>query len=135
MKLLRDSTIPPDVAAVLASAARLDITEFELFRLAWSRWYGYEPQERVVERSFVPYMFAEVVPPWVRHFTREVMRAEPLDPSAFGVRRPAGSPEQIRRGVGHAMAITIAVTGLFAAAEFAARLMPFAGSCMFPPCY
>lgn len=81
-----------DPQIIMATAGLLRIREFDLFRLAWCRWRGEQPDERALEKVFVAYMFRQCVPPWVRHFCREVLARERdgrLDPRDFGVERVA----------------------------------------------
>lgn len=86
---------------VMDAAAVLGVREFELFRLAWHRWWGGEPDEKTLERPFVAYMFHQVAPPWVRHFCREVLVQEKeghLDPADFGVDQVARHEPPARLG-------------------------------------
>lgn len=86
----RNSTPARDGRAVGAAAEALSIREFDLFHLAYARWWGREPEPAWIEKVFVAYMFHQVVPPWVRHFAREVMqrkRAGTLDAEALGAAR------------------------------------------------
>jgi hypothetical protein len=81
-----------DVRQVLDAAAILHLREYDLFRLAWWRWFGRDADDKTLERRFVAYMFHQVVPLWVRQFCREVLtqeREHRLDPRAFGVDRVA----------------------------------------------
>jgi hypothetical protein len=74
---------------VLDAAFLLRIGEFDLFRLAFRRWFGREADEKALEKVFVNYLFARKVPPWVRHFCRQVVadaQAGRLDCDAFGAR-------------------------------------------------
>ena len=82
--------MPPDVRDVVAAAYALRISEFDLFRLAYRRWHGREAAEKGLERVFVAYMFRCAVPPWVRHFCRQVLaeaREGRLERDAFGAGR------------------------------------------------
>ena len=90
-----------DQRQVMDAAAVLGVREFELFRLAWRRWWDGEPDEKALERFFVAYMFQQVAPPWVRHFCREVLAretAEYLDPADFGVDPVARREPPVRFG-------------------------------------
>lgn len=78
---------PPDVQAVLDASYHLRVGEFDLFRLAFRRWFGQEADEKALEKVFVAYLFARRVPLWVRHFCRQVLadaRSGRLDREAFG---------------------------------------------------
>ena len=79
---------PPDCGAVVKAAEALGIREYDFFRLAFRRWNGREAEEKEFERTFVAYMFHQIVPAWVRHFSREVLQLQEtgtLDPRAFGI--------------------------------------------------
>lgn len=83
----RDASLLEDARLVPDAAAALGVREFDLFRLAYRRWYGRDADEKRLERYFAPYMFHQVAPPWVRHMCREVLaRAAQgrLDPDDFG---------------------------------------------------
>lgn len=79
-----------DVRQVLDVAALLHLREYDLFRLAWRRWFGRDADDKTLEPRFVAYMFHQIVPLWVRQFCRDVLaqeREHRLDPRAFGVDR------------------------------------------------
>ena len=87
---------------VLEAAAALEVKEFDLFALAHRWWFGRGADARVLERVFAAYMFAGAVPPWARHYAREILRelrsAAP-DLTRFGLERPRASahpPRQAR---------------------------------------
>lgn len=86
----RDRTGVQDGRAVTTAAEALHIREYDLFRLAFARWWGREPDPAWIEKVFVAYMFHQSVPPWVRHFARDVLhreRAGTLDAEALGAAR------------------------------------------------
>ena len=64
-----------DAQAVLWSAEILEKSEFELFEAAYQAWYRETPEVARLERIFADYMFDEVVPFWVRQFTRSTLEA------------------------------------------------------------
>jgi hypothetical protein len=72
----------------------LQISEFNFFRLAYSQWFGREIPVSRLEHIFAEYVFKEIVPYWVRHLSRRVMKKLDqgiLDPSEFHVILPKGS--------------------------------------------
>ncbi len=86
-----EKSIPLDVRSVLDTAAMLQVTEFNLFRIAYRRWHGCDASERSIEKFFVPYMFRSIVPYWVRQLCRHVLQADAegtLDPAEFGITAP-----------------------------------------------
>jgi hypothetical protein len=100
-----------DLRLVMEAAGLLHIREFDLFRLAWRRWSGNAPNEKALERYFVAYMFRQTLPPWVRHFCREVLAQEAaghLDPTAFGVQ--CAARREAPESIGHLfLGVTLAV--------------------------
>lgn len=128
----------PDIRSVMEAAALLDITEWDLFHLAYRRWHGRRADDALIEPIFVAYMFDKVVPLWVRHFSRLVerldMRGE-LDANQLGVRYLPRSRHMVSRGMRYAVAIGLVVTALMVLAEFAAQFLRLSERCMFPPCY
>ncbi len=104
-----------DVEQVIVCAQLLQLSEFRFFRLAYAEWYDREISDRRLEPIFTRYAFKEVVPPWVRHFARRILAlydAGTLDPDAFDIERPKGSPELRSAGIGYAVILAI-VTTLF----------------------
>ncbi len=86
-----EKSIPLDVRNVLDTAAMLQVTEFNLFRIAYRHWHGCDAPERSIEKFFVPYMFRSIVPYWVRQLCRHVLQADAegiLDPAEFGIAAP-----------------------------------------------
>jgi hypothetical protein len=128
---------PADVWAVLRASALLGISEFRLFHIAYRFWYGHEADEDQIERYFVPYMFRDMVPPWVRHFTNRVQtmdRDGTLDPSAFGIRPRQATKADVQRGRLYAMYLVSALAVLYILAELSANAL-WLQQCYLPPCY
>ncbi len=132
------TTYGPISGACSNAAARLDITEYELFHLAYLRWHGAPADEATLESHFVGYMFREQVPPWVRHFSRLVERldgAGKLDRYELGIERLPRTRQSVSRGARYGVTIGLVLTALIVLAEVAAELAGLADRCMFPPCY
>jgi hypothetical protein len=130
--------MPDDVADVLEAAALLEVTEFQLFRIAYQRWFGAEIGDDGLERHYLPYMFKGQVPAWVRHFAREVIEqadAEALDPRAYGVRPRQLTMDMYNRGLRACLWIAVIFGTLMTGAATVAEFMPWYQSCYFPPCY
>lgn len=133
-----DEKLDPDVRCVLDAAAMLDITEYELFHLAYLRWHGERAGEGTLEPFFVAYMFDDIVPPWVRDFARLVQRlyrAGRLDRTALGVRNLPRTREMVSRGMRYGVAIGLVLAALIVVAQATAHLLDLGERCMFPPCY
>ena len=64
-----------DTQTVLWSAEILEKSEFEVFEMAYQAWYRETPEVTRLERIFADYMFDELVPFWVRQFTRTTLEA------------------------------------------------------------
>jgi hypothetical protein len=127
-----------DVADVLEAAALLEVTEFQLFHLAYRRWYGTEIGDDGLERYYLPYMFHSRVPPWVRALAREVIAAadaDGLDPKTYGVLPRPVSMDMYNRGLRYFLWITVIMGTLLTGAATVAELVPWYQSCYFPPCY
>jgi len=138
MKLRLDKEIPADALAVANAAALLDITEFELFRLAHRDWFGRAATDRTIEGYFIPFMFRGVVPYWVRNFVRLVLRLDDegdLDREQLGVRRQRWSRSMARRGELYLLIIVAVLVLLFFAANDPAVLANLPKGCLLPPCY
>ena len=92
------------------AAALLDVTEFDLFRLAYRWRFGHLPAEAVLENAFAAYMLRGSVPPWVTALCRETIERQhrgTLDAEAMGAGRFRDRPARPRHGllwVGAAMA-------------------------------
>ncbi len=132
-----EQEIPADCLEVLAVSSVLATSEFELFRLAYASWYGHEGDEKTIEKHFVPYMFRDQVPFWVRAFTRRVLRLQRqgrLDPSALGVEPDPAEEADPSKGLLYAFSIGLALVSLWMFAVAAAPLLGVEG-CWFPPCY
>ncbi len=59
---------------ILEAAALLEVKEFDLFARAHRWWFGRRLDRERLERVFAAYMFRGVVPPWARHYAREILR-------------------------------------------------------------
>ena len=132
-----DENMPPDVQEVLDTSAVLEITEFEVFRIAHREWFGREAEDAEIETYFTRYMFREQVPFWGRHFTHhvtELAQRGALDPEQFGIRPRRYSSTMAARGVRYLIIIVLVVTTLVIVAQITARVWR-GGACFFPPCY
>jgi len=72
----------------------LQISEFQFFRIAYSHWFGMDIPIARLECIFAEYVFKEIVPYWVRHLSRRVMKKSDLgviDPSEFYIIPPKGT--------------------------------------------
>jgi hypothetical protein len=133
-----EKKMPVDVADVLEAAALLEVTEFELFRIAYRRWFGADIRDRELERFYLPYMFHGRVPPWVRQLTRAVIadaEAETLDPRSYGVLPQPLSMDMYNRGLRYFLWLTVIFGTLLTGAATVAKLAPWYQSCYLPPCY
>lgn len=60
----------------LVARAR-DESEYDTFVAAWAAWHGTEPSLGQVDADFGAYLREETVPPYVRHFVRQWLEANP----------------------------------------------------------
>jgi len=132
-----DTDIPPDIRDVLDTAAALDVTEFRVFELAYTGWFGRSAHPDELERYFVPYMFDGIVPLWVRQFTRDVLRREgrgELRRDEFGLLAPRRTRGQMLTGGGWVLLLIVVFVLLLVGAS-STNLLPVLKQCYFPPCY
>ena len=95
------------------SASRLlQITEFKFFHLAYTQWFGNEISENRLEHIFAEYMFEDIVPHWVRHFTRKILSLNgqgALETESFDIERPITTLEKRSEGIGYTIILSIIV--------------------------
>jgi len=131
-----EDKIPVDVWSVLRASALLSVGEFRVFEIAYEDWYGEAGEEKMIEKYFTGYMFSDIVPPWVRHFCKKVMKLDDegtLDPQDFGIVQKAANRQQINKGLEAIMWIVCFMIVLFLIGEGSSQLLWL--QCMFPPCY
>ncbi len=116
--LERPSAAAEGAGPVLEAAAALEIKEFDLFALAHRWWFGRPLDRQALERVFAAYMFAGAVPPWARHYAREILRelrsAAP-DLTRLGLQRPratARPPRQVRHILAAAFVVFVILCAL-----------------------
>jgi len=61
---------PADTDCVISAANYLEVSEFAIFRDAYTDWYGLEAPEKQVEKVFVQYLQENKVPFWVKNYAR-----------------------------------------------------------------
>ena len=59
-----------EVLDVIDLANYLEISEYDLFRLAYIWWFSGEPDPVRLERDFKKYLLENRIPPYVQHFVR-----------------------------------------------------------------
>ncbi len=136
MKL--DPDIDPVVLEVLDAAALLDTTEFNIFCLAYTRWFGQKASVDFIEPHFNAYMFREIVPFWVRHFTRHIMHLYAmgrLNPEDYGLKKPPASSRMVFLGRLYTLLLILILVVLFVVTSSSEHLLSIAKNCYFPPCY
>lgn len=132
-----DEDMRTEVREVLEASALLEITEFEVFRMAYAGWFGKPASDQVIEPFFTDYMFKDAVPVWVRHFTRRVLelsREGCLEPRQLGITPKGYHPKMAAKGIRYLLIAVVWLTLLVGLAHFATRLWP-ENQCFFPPCY
>ncbi len=106
-----DECMEPEIQRVLDTSSILQISEFEVFKLSYDRWFGIPADDRLIEPFFCDYMFQMVVPSWVNHFTRKVLhlyQSGQLDPANFGILPKPFNNNTFRIGI--LLVVTICVT-------------------------
>jgi hypothetical protein len=119
-----EDQLDPDESLVLGASSLLQITEFQLFELAYERWFGAQAPAQRMEGHFCAYMFGAVVPLWVRQYCREVLdrdRVGTLDPRDFGVLPRQATDTMLQQGVRYALTLLFVLGGLHLAAFLVAK--------------
>ncbi len=71
---------PVDTDCVVSAANYLEVSEFVVFRDAYTAWCGKKVSEKQVEKVFVEYLIENKVPFWVRNYARSrVAEGAPTD--------------------------------------------------------
>jgi len=128
-----------DLVDVLDASSALEVTEFRLFELAYKHWYGKFANKGFMERHFAAYMFAQRVPGWVRHFSRNILKLQAqgqLDPKSFGIWRRLPSTRMILFAKFYTATLLIVfllTLGLVYALPESIWIK--FDQCYFPPCY
>ena len=131
-----EKQIPIDVWHVLRTAALLNVPEFRVFEIAYTRWFGESGTENTIEEFYLPYMFSDVVPACVRHFCDQVLdddHAGTLNPRDYGIEERKATAKQKNRGYEFLIVAVASLTIIILLSELAAQSMKL--QCMFPPCY
>ena len=77
-----------EIDAVQFVAQYLEVSEYEVFQLAFSDWYGKRMNKRTMDYRFENYLDEEVVPFWVWTFAKEVIEkyeGDQIDPADYGI--------------------------------------------------
>ncbi len=64
--------------AISDAANILQVGEFQLLELAYRDWYGEDLPEDLTDRLFHSCMIDGAVPPWARHYARNILHEEQL---------------------------------------------------------
>lgn len=54
-----------------------DESEYDIFVAAWTAWHGTGPSPGQLDADFGAYLREQAVPPYVRHFVRQYLEANP----------------------------------------------------------
>jgi hypothetical protein len=68
-----DQEEDPERTLVARAANILQIGEFQLIQLAYHQWHGEDLPKALSDRIFDAYMVHNQVPPWARHYAREIL--------------------------------------------------------------
>lgn len=128
----------PDLVDVLEAAGILQVSEFELFHTAYRWWFGEDTGEKEIEAFYLPYMFHDQVPLWVRQFSRTVLDAEAegkLDPSEYGIQPRELTQSLFDRGIRYCLWLIVIMFIFMTMIMAYERLVPLSPACIVPPCY
>jgi len=127
----------PDSLDILEASALLEVTEFEFFKLAYRWWHGRDIGDRRTEAHYLPYMFRDQVPLWVRQFARHVLAEEEagrLDPARYGVHPRPVSQRMIDRGLRYCLWLVVVMAVFLTMLGAYEHLAPATPACYLPPC-
>lgn len=77
-----------EVEAVQFVGQFLELSEYEVFQLAYNDWYGKRMEDSLMGYRFENYIDEDVVPFWVWTFTKGVIKKyekEEIDPADYGI--------------------------------------------------
>jgi hypothetical protein len=128
-----------DLKSVVDAASALNVSEFEVFCLAYQHWFGHSADTREMNAFFGRYMNTAVAPMWVRDFTRRVRTiqednrshadAEALDTHT---QPPATHWTAFLGGMAFAFMIMIIALLIYLVLQTEEATMM---NCQLPPCY
>lgn len=142
--LLRpDQDENPERGLVVHAANLLQIGEFQLLQLAFAHWYGREMTEGEISAIFHSFMIRSQVPPWARHYAREIIEQESqgkLDAGAAAYHRYdcEGVRTPLPHGVRRFLVATTLIAGLLGGSiAMASYTVEKTGKCTdeLPPCF
>ena len=68
---------PDQIEQLHLCARSLEISDYELFRRAYTTWHGHAPPLNELELRFHDYLSRAELPTWVRHFCRQYLQTHP----------------------------------------------------------
>ena len=68
--MLETNKDPADTDCVVSAANNLEVSEFRIFKDAFTAWYGKEATDKQIKPLFVKYLIEDTVPFWVRNYAR-----------------------------------------------------------------
>ena len=66
-----------ELDTLILTRESLNVSEFEVFRRAYTDWYGEKPAMQRVEKQFDDYLTSGVQPFYVRHYCRQFVENHP----------------------------------------------------------
>ena len=69
--------VPTELDTLNLTRETLDVSEFEVFRMAYAEWYGEKPSLPRLETEFDDYLSSGVLPFYVRHYCRQFIEDHP----------------------------------------------------------
>lgn len=60
-----------EMDSFLLTRESLEVSEFDVFRMAYAAWYGEQPTMQQIENHFDDYLASGVLPFYVRHYCRQ----------------------------------------------------------------
>ena len=78
--MLETKKDPADTDCVVSAANNLEVSEFRIFKDAFTAWYGREATDSQIKPVFIQYLIEDTVPFWVRNYARNKAPGSQLTP-------------------------------------------------------
>ena len=73
INVLETKKDPADTDCVVSAANNLEVSEFRIFKDAFTAWYGREATDHQIKPVFIQYLIEDKVPFWVRNYVRVIL--------------------------------------------------------------
>jgi hypothetical protein len=78
INVLETKKDPVDTDFVVSAANNLEVSEFRIFKDAFTAWYGKEATDDQIKTVFIQYLIEDTMPFWVRNYARSKVPGDRL---------------------------------------------------------